>query len=147
MKTIGTIFLSLLLFASPVFADGASQPIEAFDAIQLAAAAAPEVVPGTFSLTIQATGTDKHALYLNSEADYRDQRCLTIEIPKAAIPALQAKFGKDLEDYFQGKHLLVSGAAERVTVYFVLHHRVTKTYYYQTHILVESPEQLTVMAQ
>ena len=147
MTIIRAIFVFFTLFAPVAFADEPTGPIEPPEAIQLAAAAAPKVVRGMFALTIQATGKDRRAVYLNSELDYRDQRCLTIEIPKKAVPAFQAKYGKDFAEYFQGKRLLVSGAAERVTVYLTIRRRPTKTYYYQTHIMVTSPEQITVTAQ
>src|SRR3546814_1338150 len=74
-----------------------------YQAIQRAAAAAPQSIPGPFLLRIQAMAKDSKYTYLNSELDYRDQRNLTIVVTSAAARALSVRMGSDLEAGMIGK--------------------------------------------
>ena len=116
------------------------------DAVQRAAEAAPGVVPGTFVLTVKASGRDRRGrLYLNSERDYRDQRNLSIEVMPAAAAALEARNAQLPEDFFVGRTLLVRGAARRVRIDFSYDGQQTGLYYYQTHVVVTQPDQIQVV--
>jgi hypothetical protein len=148
--------LALLALCAPAAAQSvASPPIAPAEAVQLAAAAAPDQgIQGTFLVTIKASGDDKKRkkIFLNSELDYRDQRNLTVEIDQSAISELEAKYGRDLKTYFIGKQILVTGTARRVTIYFgkprvsAVGNLRTK-YYFQTHVPVVSAEQIVLVPQ
>ena len=111
-------------------------------AIALAADAAPVGVRGVFELQVLASGRQGAYLYLNSEADYRDQRCLTIEIAPDAVRQLEAEHGNPLPEFFQGRHIRVAGEAIRTKIFFSHNGRVTEKYYYQTHVRVTDPAQI-----
>jgi len=139
------------LFVPAATCAAALPPIAPVDAIQLAAGAAPDHgIDGKFLVTVKATGEDKKRgeIYLNSELDYRDQRNLTVRIEQPAVRGLEAKFGKDLKNYFLGKTLLVTGTARRVTVYFgkprvsAVSGTIRNKYYFQTHVQVVNSEQI-----
>ncbi|WP_044560994.1 hypothetical protein [Azospirillum sp. B4] len=139
MKTIVVLtVLSLLL------AGCATPPATPLDAVQRAAAAAPDGVSNTYALDVQATGREHGRIYLNSEKDYRDQRNVTVEILPAAVPAFRQAYGQDADTYLQGRRILVSGEAKRVTVWFFANGKQTEKYYYQTHIVVADPSQIQV---
>jgi len=149
----------IALLASCVLAAAQAAAIPSIapaEAVQLAAAAAPDHgVDGTFLITVKATGEDKKRkrLFLNSELDYRDQRNLTVVIEQSAISGLEATYGKELENYFIGKQVLVSGTAKRVTIYFgkprisAVNGNIRNKYYYQTHVSVVSAEQIALAPQ
>ena len=97
-------------------------------------------------MPVQSTGRQNHILYLNSELDYRDQRNLTIAILPTAIAPLEARFGQDLDRFFVGKNIVVSGAAQRVKIAFFSNGQLTDKYYYQTHVDVRDADQLRLAA-
>lgn len=108
-----------------------------------AAAAAPAGVDGTFTFAVQTTGEDKGYAFLNSQADYRDQRNLSIEIPPKVRRQLWSKFGSDPVDYFKGKTIRVTGTAHRVKIWFNFSGYRTEKYYYQTHVIIKDAAQIT----
>lgn len=110
----------------------------------LAANAAPASVDGTFSMTVQATGSQRNQTYLNSELDYRDQRNLTIAITPHAVQQLADRLGEHPRVALKGKDILVQGAAARTKTYFFANGRMTDKYYYQTHVNVNDADQITV---
>lgn len=112
------------------------------EAILKAADVAPAPVSGVFDLTVRAAGFDRGTLYLNSEADYRDQRNLTISIRPTALAALQKRFGSELVARFKGHRILVLGQARRVRIDFIEDGKPSGKYYYQTHVLVVGPDQV-----
>ena len=120
---------------------GAILPAEA---IQRAANAAPEAVPGLFWLKVKATGSERGKVFLNSEADYRDQRNVSVVISPEAAKALTEKLGENVESAYMGKSILVRGAARRVTIYFSVNGKQTNKYYYQTHVYVTKANQIAV---
>ncbi|MDG3443103.1 hypothetical protein [Nitrospirillum amazonense] len=141
MKTtlvLATAFLLLAGCAAPP----ATSPTTSYDAVQRAAAAAPDGVFDTYALEVRATGREHGHIYLNSEMDYRDQRNVTVEILPTAIPAFRQAYGQDADTYLQGRRILVSGEAKRVTIWFFANGKQTDKYYYQTHILVADPSQI-----
>jgi hypothetical protein len=149
MKTIAMVIAACVALSGCVVVVPASQTragtIAPAEAVQLAAARAPNGVPGTFELRVQATGRQDGYLYLNSEADYRDQRNLSIAISPAAARALTAKFRQDPAVALKGKQLLVSGDATRVTIHFVVNGRTTSKYYYQTQVAVNDAAQIELL--
>jgi hypothetical protein len=111
-------------------------------AVMAAANAAPAGVPGTFWLIVRGAGTQGGRFYLNSEADYRDQRNLTIDIDPQAARALEVRYGDNPLRFFAGKPIVVRGSARRVKIYFLSDGRPTDKYYYQTHVGVTYPDQI-----
>ncbi len=113
-------------------------------AVIRAAAAAPGGVKGVFELTVRATGRQDGFLYLNSEADYRDQRCLTIAVPPEVAQAMAQRFRAEPDRYFVGKRIAIRGTAHRVRIVFLANGSPTSKYYYQTHVELVSLDQLSV---
>lgn len=149
-ETALTLFLMLLALCacsttSP--APGASQWVQPVQAVQLAAEAAPGTVPGRFALRVQATGTQDGFTYLNSELDYRDQRNLTIAVAPSAARQLERQFGSHPLVALKGKRILVDGAAARTKIVFFDDGKPTDKYYYQTHVRVTDPRQITVQPE
>ncbi|WBO21086.1 hypothetical protein [Sphingomonas abietis] len=102
--------------------------------------------PGIFRLTVQASGRQNDMLFLNSEPDYRDQRNVSVALTRPAAAVLAARYHADPGDYLLGKHLHVSGVAQRVRIFFLADGKPTDKYYYQTHIVVRDPDQLTIVS-
>jgi hypothetical protein len=84
-------------------------------------------------------------LYLNSEGDYRDQRCLTVALTPPVAQALEAALGADPVVALRGKSVRVVGTAQRVTVWFYSNGRRTDKYYYQTQIQIGDISQISVL--
>ena len=110
-----------------------------------AAETAPKGVSGVFEMHIKGTGRQGGTIYLNSETDYRDQRCLTLAIHRSAIPGFVQKFGADPDTYLKNKMVRVSGEARRVKIWFNSNGKRTKSYYYQTHVFVTKESQIDVL--
>lgn len=117
------------------------------EAVIRAAEAAPKPVAGVFGLRVRATGWQNGVLYLNSETDYRDQRNLSVSIPPQVAAHLRQTYGvSDLESYFKGRRIAVDALAYRKQIWFVAENGApTDKYYYQTHVMVEQANQLTVL--
>ena len=98
-------------------------------------------VRGEFLITVKALNSYEEWSFLNSEQDYRDQRNLTVKLPTAVLPKLEQRLGVPFQE-LKGHKLLVLGAAKRARIDFVTDGRPTGKYYYQTHVLVESPTQV-----
>jgi hypothetical protein len=113
-------------------------------AIFMAAQAAPEGVDGVFALKVLETGSQRGQIFLNSELDYRDQRNLTIAISEGASRQLAQRYQEDPQVYLKGKNILVSGAAVRTKIHFVVGGRLSEKYYYQTHVHVSDARQIAV---
>ncbi|TDK31001.1 hypothetical protein [Luteimonas terrae] len=111
-------------------------------AIQLAADAAPRGVAGVFAMQVKAVGATGHVVYLNSEADYRDQRNLTVAVSQAAARQLEARLGAPLTRALDRQRILVRGAARRVRIDFVTEGVLSGKYYYQTHVRVTDAAQI-----
>lgn len=85
-------------------------------------------------------------VFLNSERDYRDQRDLTIIIPSDVAKSLRTKYGASPETYFQGRHVEITGLAQRVTIrFFDGAGRPTGKYYFQTHVQISDPAQIRLL--
>jgi hypothetical protein len=114
-------------------------------AVMMAAEAAPKGVDGVFELEVRGSGRDRFRTYLNSEADYRDQRNLTIALSPAAVEALRQRLGADPADALRGRRIIVTGTAERVRIDFTGNGMPTGKYYYQTHVRVTGAVQIMVL--
>ncbi len=123
----------------------ANQDISPVQAIQRSADAAPRGVAGVFVMEVRGTGEDRGSAYLNSEADYRDQRCLTIEIQPAVYAQLRQAQGEAALSFYAGKRIRVRGEAVRTRIDFTVGGRPTGKYYYQTHVAVTDRSQITVI--
>ncbi len=115
--------------------------ISTTDAIAGAAARA-EGVTGLFEFKIQGGGHQDGWLYLNSERDYRDQRCLTVAVPPNLAAELQDSLRGDPAVLLVGRSLRVTGTAKKVTVWFYLRGIKTDKYSYQTHVAIADLSQL-----
>jgi hypothetical protein len=140
----------ILLFALLILAGcqqnaGSVRAIAPFDAIQSAAAAAPQGVPGVFELRVRATGRQDGNIYLNSEADYRDQRSLTVAVQPSAFAVLEKQFGAAPDVSLNGKTIRVRGVARRVRIDFVDNGQPSGKYYFQTHVAVARGDQIEIV--
>lgn len=152
MKLAAVVMLALLSGCAAIQGSTAPTPVSTaptqpttMDIIAAAAAAAPEGVVGEYQLSIQAAGTDGRAIYLNTELDYRDQRNITIAMSPAVAAALAGTDAASAQQYFVGKKLLVKGKAHRMKIDFMSQGKPTGLYYYQTHIRVYNPAQITLL--
>ena len=115
-------------------------PLETIDK---AAAVAPHAgVAGCFRLTVKAWGEDHGRVFLNSEADYRDPRNVSVRLEPPAVAALDRMLGRNGAARLVGRSLLVRGTAYRVRIDFTSSGRPTGKYYYQTHIVVTELSQI-----
>lgn len=119
--------------------------LEPTEAIVLAAEAAPQGVEGVFAITVRAVGSQGDRVYLNSELDYRDPRCLTIALTPSAAAELRETLGPDLRAALIGREIRVRGRAERKTIHFTAGGIPTGKYYFQTHVDVDAAAQITLM--
>ena len=107
---------------------------------------APDGIKGTFQLAIKASGNQRGFIYLNTETDYRDRRNITIAIHPKLIDAFTQKYGESPELYFINKTIEVTGEAKRMKIFFFSMGQITKKYYFQTHIRVDSLNQIKVLS-
>ena len=81
------------------------------------------------------------AKLIAAEKDYRDQRCLTVDLETSLVPDLEKRLGLPLEK-LKGRRIVVLGVAKRVQIFFFENGRPTRKYYYQTHVRVAYPTQV-----
>jgi hypothetical protein len=112
----------------------------------LDAAASPEGVTGVFRMEVRGTTRQGDWLYLNSEADYRDQRCLTIAIPSPIARDIEKLLQGDPAVLLKGRTIRVMGTAKRTTIWFFANGVRTDSFYYQTHVIVRELEQFEIVA-
>lgn len=116
------------------------------EAVLGAADAAPRPLPGYFVMFVRRTGREEDRVYLNSEADYRDQRNLTISIDPAAVRELAGRYGMAPDEYLRGRLIVVAGAARRTRIDFIDHgDRSTGLYYFQTQVPVHYADQISFL--
>lgn len=125
----------------------AAQDVSPMEAIQRSASAAPQGVAGVFVMEVKGTGEDRGSGYLNSEADYRDQRCLTIQLRPAAYEQLRQTHGEAALSFYANKRIRVRGEAVRTRIDFTVGGRRTGKYYYQTQVPVTDLAQITVIGE
>lgn len=137
----------LLLVAADCISSSEQNPetlIAPEQAVMLAAAAAPEGVPGIFAMQVKGAGRDRQGTYLNSEADYRDQRSLTIVLSEAAVRQLTETLGSDPVEALVGRDIRVRGSAFRVRIVLRINGQATDKYY-QTHVRVDDAARIEVL--
>lgn len=116
-----------------------------------AAATRPMGVQGTFEMQVRnasyGQGRSKDYVFLNSEEDYRDRRCLTVRLGPAAVRDF-LKRGVDPSKAFHRKTIRVQGVAEQLKIFFVSDRGIqSDKYYYQTQVAVLSPDQILVVPE
>ena len=117
--------------------------IEPAEAVRAANANPESGIRGTFVLTVKAMGRQDGRTYLNSELDYRDQRCLTAEMTDAVASKLEKQIGAPIES-LKNQRILVTGQARRVKIIFRDDQGADSGYYYyQTHVTVTDPAQIS----
>jgi len=128
----------------PVCARGCLTPIEA---VTFADFVAPKAaVVGEFEMPVVAIGEQNGYFYFNSESDYRARNCLTIAMPAVVAEALAGKPGLSaLTAAFKDKRIAVKGVAERIRINLTLDGKVSDKYYYQIHVRVGDPKQVTLI--
>ncbi|AXK72195.1 hypothetical protein DWG18_07795 [Lysobacter sp. TY2-98] len=115
-------------------------------AVLVAAEKAPYAFAGIFALEAKGGALLGGSAFLNSESDYRDQRCLTIEFTPEAVARYRQKHGSDPKQDLTGKTLLVAGFAKRVRIDFMNEMRMPSgAFYYQTHVIITDPDQVSVV--
>ena len=115
------------------------KPMDAQLAVSVAAASEAGFY-GVFKMKVQSTNSEGNVAWLSSQVDYRDPRCLSVKIERAARRQLTAMYGHDPTQFFMGKTITVCGTARKQKIYFGL----TDKYYHQTHIDVSDVEQIKV---
>lgn len=143
MKIIGLLFVFFLSGCASLPAQNSYS--DTMDIIEAAATAAPAGVEGVYRFNVKATGHQRGYVYLNTELDYRDQRCITIAITPSVAKAFAKRFGSSPEAYFVNKSIQVTGEAKRKRIDFYSKGRLTDLYYYQTHIRVSDPGQIKLL--
>lgn len=109
--------------------------LNAWDAIVLSEQAAPQAVPGLFSLQIRNTDRVGEVVYLNTELDYRDRRNVTVLLTRQVMQEFAKQYpDQQPEQYFLGRSIVINGAAVRRTIWFFSDGKQTEKYYFQTHI-------------
>ena len=139
-----------LLIATAAFAqtptlvpDGAMSPA---DAIAAAAKYGAMGKQGVFGMLVRGTGTSHHHVFLNSEADYRDPKNLSIDIDPGAAKLMTRQLGMPPDQFYKGKWIVVRGTVHRVPIVFTDDYgRPTGKLYYQTHVPVRLLSQISVV--
>ncbi len=106
------------------------------------AAATDAGVTGIFSITVRATDIEGYRVWLNSEADYRDPRCLSIAVAPTARRDLASRLGGDPSVVLKGRAILVHGTANKRRIDFISGGVPTGHYYFQTHVDVADASQI-----
>jgi hypothetical protein len=145
------IFIALALLLSGcadsllVTTDTISATADTMRVIEQAAEAAPYGVTGNFSFTIKAAAKPGKIVYLNTELDYRDRRCITIALSPEIASHIEQQYGVTAQEYYLGKKIQVNGTAKQVKIWFFERGKRTDKYYYQTHIQIMRPKQIEVL--
>lgn len=135
----------------PAVGAGAAAPPDAgpgvMDAVSAvsAAAASDDGVGGRFKFVVRSTGEEPDVLWLSSEADYRDPRCLSVAIRGAARAELLRSHGARFGDAFAGRTVMVDGVACKRRIDFLSGGAPTGLYYFQTHVDVDDLGSLRII--
>ena len=104
-------------------------------------------ITGLFELVVLGTGRQNGRLFLNSQADYRDPRNLTIAITPEVERALEDRLGSPLIQAVHNKTIAVRGTARTTKIWLMTHGRRTEKYYFQTHVNLQRSSDLTVSGE
>lgn len=99
--------------------------------------------PGIFALTVQGTGRQGDRVFLNSAPDYREPLNLTINFTPEAVQAFTKVYGAEPDVVLNGRPIEVRGYARKMRIAFRTNGIDTGKYYYQTHVIVDDPAQLS----
>lgn len=120
---------------------------DAADAVRAANVEPARAIPGTFVMTVQAIGGENGRVFLNSERNYRNQNCLTVVLAPGVAEQLALQQGVEVAGLLH-RRLSVRGQAQRVRIQFRDGQgQVSSKYYYQTHLKVDDPGQITFAAR
>lgn len=124
--------------------EGVLTPIEA---VVYASRVAPNGVEGTFGMQVRNFGHAGNGfVFLNSEQNYREQTNISVRIQPAVAQYLQRNHGDNWLQEILGQDIEVEGVAVRHEIYFNDSVRGrTDSYYYQTHVEVTHPDQITIL--
>lgn len=114
-------------------------------AVELAASDPVNGVNGVFEFTVRGSGKDRRFVYLNSERDYRDQRCLTVTMTRGNAAKLAVRVGGSPQKALVGRRIRVTGTARRTRINIYSDRSRTGLYYYQTHVFVTDPDQIELL--
>ncbi|WP_407352514.1 hypothetical protein [Luteimonas sp. R10] len=142
MRLLIALAMAAMLAACSTVPRNTQGWIEPVDAVRAANDDPLNGVRGHFVLTVKALNSYSDRTFLNSERDYRDQRNLTVKMPTSMVPSLEQRLGVGLQG-LKNRRLVVLGVAKRVRIDFLADGRPTGKYYYQTHVQVDSPTQVS----
>jgi hypothetical protein len=147
MKNLSLLILSLILLCACSNNHKKSEltALSPMQAIEYSAASAPESYEGVFEMTVKAGNLRERLVFLNSEVDYRDQRNLTVVLRPMALEELTKKYGKDPLEHLLNKKIMVKGEAKRMKIWMFYKNKKINKYYYQTHVFVNSADQISVL--
>ncbi len=106
----------------------------------------PEGVRGTFQIPIKASGSVRGIIYLNSDLDYREPSNISIVLSPVIVESVSNTYGSSPDLYFIDKTIEITGKVERVKVHYFKNGKRTKKYYFQTHIKVDSIDNIRVLS-
>lgn len=141
MRLLCTVLLFLSLGACSTVATTPQGWIEPVDAIRAANNDPTYGVRGSFLMTVRSTGEQGPWSFLDSEADYHDQRNLTVRMPTTLVPKLEEHLGLSLQE-LENRRIVVMGTARRVRIEFTENGRSTGKYYFQTQVQVDGTSQV-----
>ncbi len=112
-----------------------------------AAAASEDGVTGVFEFVVVSSAFDEGVYWLNSEADYRDPRCLAAILRPKFLAALQARnsFIPSVQvqpQIFEGRSVRFRGTAHKRRIDFISGGKPTGHYYFQTHVEIDSADDI-----
>jgi hypothetical protein len=143
------VLASLACLSLGAVAGAANPPIPGTlspaDAIKGTAADPQLGKSGSFAMLVRGTGKSHGHVFLNSEADYRDPRNLSVDIDISAAKLLARELGSAPDEYYKDKWIVVRGTARRVPI-IVTDNKGPLGKYFQTHVPVRLPSQITVVA-
>ncbi|MFN3451120.1 MAG: hypothetical protein ACK4ZE_03105 [Sphingorhabdus sp.] len=134
---------SVAMLSAPLAASDPTLRLSPAQAV-MNAAEMPDGVGGVFEMVVRATGRQGGRLFLNSEADYRDPRNLTIVVTPVEEEALRVRLGGPVETAILKKVIAVRGIARKTRIDFVTDGLPTGKYYFQTHLKLRSARDMTI---
>jgi len=111
------------------------------------AAQSKDGIAGVFEMVVRGSGRENGRLYLNSQADYRDPRSLTIVVSPKVERELADRLKAPLIDAISTKTIAVRGTARTTKIWFYADGRRTNKFYFQTHVDLQSSRDLTIAGE
>lgn len=104
-------------------------------------------IAGDFEMPVKNVGKVGTVYFLNSEDDYRDRNCLTVAVPAGIAESMAKSSNQEaVTRFFKGRRIVARGIARQVRIDFLDPARQpTGKYYFQVHVRISSPAQLSVM--